>query len=608
MPLFHLTLWQPMNKILQKISLDLIQPQIILTLLFFAAWVSLDGYEVSFEGIENPDTLKLIQSTCQLEKLKESPPATVIGLKRRAEGDIKNIIQALQSQGYYDAKVAYQVDEEGKRVIVQIEPGPIFPFVSFELHFFQDGERTPAFDDQICLEELGIQIGDPALPELILDAEDKILDFLNLNGYAFASIRKREVMADQQQKNVNVVMEIEIGPLAYFGPLTIIGLDRVKEAFIYKKLHWRKDELYDPRKVEKTQEELELSGLFRSVTITHEEQSDGGNLIPFTIHVVEGKQRSIGIGVSYVTSWGPGINLEWEDRNIFGEGQKLSFEADIWQRRQEGDLTYVIPDFRRKNQNLIFILDYEYEKTIGFTESTFSISGTIERKLTDKLRVYYGGMYKHIRSTDSDRNGTFDLLQVPLQLKWTNVDNLLDPTRGGMFHIKVMPTVQYLEPQFGYCLNTFTGSLYYSLTSDARHVLAGKLMLGTIIGASQNDIPPPERFYAGTQNALRGYKYLSVSPLNHHHKPIGGRSLMIGSLELRSRISKDFGWVFFYDVGNVFLRAYPDFRESVLQSVGLGIRYYTPVGPLRVDVAVPLNRRPHVDGPFQVYFSIGQTF
>lgn len=597
-----------MDKTLQKFRWDITRFLLILTVVFLAVLVHVECYEVRFEGIQNPETLKLIQSTCQLEKLKDNPPATLIGLKRRAEGDIKNIVQALQSQGYYDTKVSYQVDEDGKGVLVKVVPGPLFPFASFELLFFQNGMRTEAFADKMCLEKLGIRIGDPALPELILDAEDTILDLLNLEGYAFASIRKRDVFADQKKKNVNVVIEIETGPLSYFGNLTVLGLDRVKEEYITNKLHWSEEELYDPRKVEKTQEALELSGLFRSVTITHAEQPEEGDAIPFTIQVVEGKQRSIGFGVSYVTSWGPGINFEWADRNVFGKGQKLSFEADVWQRRQEGNLTYVIPDFRRKNQNLIFMLDYEHEKTAGFTESTFSLSATIERKLSERLKIYYGGMYKHIRSTDSDRNGTFNLLQVPLQLKWANIDNPLDPTRGAMVHIKVIPSFQYLEPRFGYCLNTFTGSLYSSLTSDARHVLAGKLMLGTIIGASQNDIPPPERFYAGTETALRGYKYLTVSPLNHNHKPIGGRSLVIGSVELRNRIGKDFGWVLFYDVGNVFLRACPNFNEGLLQSVGLGIRYYTPVGPLRVDFAVPLNKRPHVDGPFQVYFSIGQTF
>lgn len=149
--------------------------------------------------------------------------------------------------------------------------------------------------------------------------------------------------------------------------------------------------------------------------------------------------------------------------------------------------------------------------------------------------------------------------------------------------------------------------MYQSLTEDKRHVFAVKLMAGSIFGASGHEIPPPERFYAGSESTLRGYRYLTVSPLKHDNKPIGGRSMLVYSMELRNRIGKDFGLVFFYDIGNVYENALPDFKEKLRQSAGLGIRYYTPIGPIRLDAAVPLNKR-HIDNNLEVYFSIGQSF
>ncbi len=576
---------------------------------FCLNFASLCSYEVEFEGIHDSDQLELVQSASQLEKLKDSPPATLLGLKRRAEGDMANIVQALQSQAHYNAKAHFLIENNRSRVIVKVEPGPVYPFAAFNIRYLQN-EKEVSEDVLQCpinLEDLNIEIGSPALPETILTAEDILLDKLNLQGFAFASIKKRDVFADQKAQNVIVCLAVEVGPLTYFGPISIKGLERVKENFFYKKLRWCQGDLYNPKKLEKTQEALELSGLFRSVNITHAEEPVDGNLLPLEISVLEGKQRSIGFGLNYTTSLGPGITGEWEDRNILGEGQKLSVRSDIWQKLQQGNITYLIPDFGRQDQNLIWALDYQRERTKSFTENALSFSGIIERKLNEHLRVSYGGMYKRLRSQRSDFNGTFDLLKAPLGLRWTNIDSILEPTEGGTLQLKVIPSLQIFQPRFAYCINTFTGTFYQSLTKDKRHVFAVKLMLGSIFGASKHEIPPPERFYAGSESTLRGYRYLTVSPLGRNDKPLGGRSLFIYSLELRNRIGKNLGVVLFYDIGNVYTNFIPDFKDGVRQSLGLGLRYYTPIGPIRADIAFPLNKR-HIDNTCEVYFSIGQAF
>jgi translocation and assembly module TamA len=566
------------------------------------------SYDIVFEGVQDSKLLKLIQSASQLEKLKNSPPSTLLGLKRRAEGDMANILQALHSQAYYGAQVHFSIDSNHSRVIINIQPGCVYPFAAFNIRYLQNGEEISEekLPCPISLEDLKVTLGAPALPETVLTAEDLLLDKLNLEGFAFASIKKRDAFADQQAKNVVVWLVVETGPLSYFGPLKITGLERVKEKFFYKKLRWCQGNLYNPKAIEKTQEALELSGLFRSVNITPAEKPADGNLVPIEISVLEGKQRSIGFGLNYTTSLGPGFTAEWEDRNILGEGQKLSIRTDIWQKLQEGSISYLIPDFKRQNQNLIWLIDYNHERTKSFTENATSFSGTIERKVNEYLRISYGGMYKRLRSQRSDFNGTFDLLKIPLQLRWSNADSILEPTKGGTVQLKIIPSFQIFHPQFTYCINTFTGTIYQALTKDKRHIFATKLMLGSIFGASRHEIPPPERFYAGSESTLRGYHYLTVSPLRHD-KPLGGRFMFIYSLELRNRIGKNFGLVFFYDMGNVYMEPYPDFKHGILQSVGLGIRYYTPIGPIRLDLAVPLNKR-HIDKPIEAYFSIGQSF
>lgn len=566
------------------------------------------AYEVQFKGIDD-DTLCFIKSVAQLEKLKESPPSTIHGLQRRAAGDVVNITEALHSLAYYNAKVGYEMQNDGAIVLIKIEPGPQYPLAEFIIHYYQGENEITPVGEPITLCDLKVKIGAPALPETILNAEELILNKLNLQGYAFASIKKRDAVADQASKQIYVTMQVETGSLSYFGPLKITGLNRLHKEFIFKKLRWQEGEQYDPTKIEKTQEALEMAGLFRSINFTQDNEPVDGDLIPIELNVVESKQRSIGYGLNYMTELGPGITGEWEDRNFFGLGQKLSLRADLWAKMQVGSCIYLIPDYHRQNQNLIYKIDYAHERTKAFTERSLSLSTTIERKWNEQLRFSYGLMYRLLHSTRSEHNGTFDLVKVPLQLRWGNTDSLLDPTTGLSIEMKAIPSLQFISPSFFYSINTLTASYYIPLTKDKRHVFASKIMVGSIFGSNEHEIPPPERFYAGSENALRGYKFLTVSPLEKERwKPIGGGSLFVYSLELRSRFGENLGLVGFYEIGNVYSTYFPKPTEKLLQSAGIGIRYHTPVGPLRVDMAVPLNRRKHVDRAFEVYFSIGQAF
>ncbi len=576
------------------------------------------NYTVKFEGIQDDETLlQLIQESSQLYKLQENSPSTQFGLKRRAQGDVSLIRQVLQSSAHYDAKIDFAINEDKSQVTVKIQPGPVYPLTEFSVRYLQNGEEIDAqqLQDVFSLANLPIEIGAAALPEKILQAEDFILDAFNLAGYAFASIQARDVFADQKDHNVLVLLVIETGPLTYFGKAKLQGLQRTNPDYIYKKLRWCEGDLYNPKKVEQTQEALELSGLFRSVNIAHANQPSDENLLPMQLTMVEAKQRSIGIGLNYMTALGPGVTAEWEDRNLNGYGEKLSIRGDVWQKLQEGRISYLIPDFRRPEQNLLWQIEKNHAHTKAFSEYTWAFSGTIERKINTKLRASVGLLYKLLVSERSVNNGRFDLLKVPMQVYWTNADSLLDSTKGLSAQFKCTPTLQMFNPIFAYAINQATAAYYHPLSDDNKHTLAVKCVVGSIIGANQHNIPPPERFYAGSATTLRGYRYSTVSPLGRHNKPLGGRSMFIYTVELRNRFGKNFGYVLFYELGNVYRHPWPNFKKGFLQSIGLGLSYYTPIGPLRLDIAFPLNRRRsdwhrhrYIDRTLEAYFSIGQTF
>ena len=429
---------------------------IFATLFFFSPLIA---YEVEFEGVSKKETLELLKQVSQLEKLKEQPPATLAGLKQRAKSDLDHILQVFHQEARYQAKASYLLKENGKRVVISIKPGPVYPLAQYQIHYLQNGKRAEP-RQAISLKDLKLQYGKPATPELILNAEDLLLDQLNLQGYAFAKILERKVFADLKSQEVKVKIEVDIGPLTYFGQLSIKGLQRVQESFIYKKIAWQEGDLYNPKKIEKTQEALDLSGLFRSVNISHAEEPVHQNLMPLSLSFIEAKQRTVGCGINYNSQLGPGVSAEWEDRNVVGKGQRLSFKTDLWSSWQYGNLRYLIPDYRQNNQNLIWQLNYDQGHLRAFTERTVALSVSIERRFNKWIHFSYGLMYKHLLSERSENNGTFNLIKAPLQLKWSNIDDILDPSQGASINFVCIPSLQFVPPTFSYCINTITTSFF----------------------------------------------------------------------------------------------------------------------------------------------------
>lgn len=565
------------------------------------------AYEVEWCGNVPEETISLLQIHSTLISQQNSPPATTTTLKYRAEADLDNLLRVLHSQGYYNAKIDFQYDFKSipNKILVHIQTGPDYPFSSFRII----GAESNCFQyDTITLEDLDIVLGEPALPKKILEAEDKLLDIMEMNGYPLASITQREVIANQATHSIDVTLQVDSGPPIFFGPTTILGLTNVNEAFFAKKIAWVQGGIYDPRLVEETQNALEASGLFRSILIRHQESATENNQLPIEIEVEEARHRSVGVGLAYNTQRGVGVMAEWEHRNIRSMGEKLSCDLDLWRDLHEVSILYTQPDYKMSKQDLLWSLDFKHETTRGFREYSFSLSRMIEHQINDCTRISYGGMYKRLLDTHSDGSGVFNLLKTPFNIRWSNAKNLLDPYSGCTLNFHAEPSLNFPKRPFAYCINSLTASLYNSLTSDKRYILASKLLVGSIWGSSRRTIPASERFYEGTENTLRGYRFMTVSPLNDDHKPIGGRSMMILSEELRVRATDTLGWVLFYEVGNVYENPVPYFSRKVLQTVGYGLRYHTPVGPLRVDFAVPLNRRKHLDPRCQIYLSIGQAF
>ena len=201
----------------------------------------------------------------------------------------------------------------------------------------------------------------------------------------------------------------------------------------------------------------------------------------------------------------------------------------------------------------------------------------------------------------------FNLFSIPLNLDWDRSNDILDPVRGGRLNVNLAPYYDVLDSDPHFLKGYLKYSHYYQIFSRPSFILAVRGGLGTISGANRADIPADLRFYTGGGGSIRGFAYQTVGPLEND-KPLGGKSLLNISSEIRARLTESYGLVFFLDGGNVSQTALPDFEGKIRWGTGMGFRYYTPIGPLRIDIGFPLNRRKAIDDSFQIYLSLGQAF
>ena len=325
--------------------------------------------------------------------------------------------------------------------------------------------------------------------------------------------------------------------------------------------------------------------------------------VPVTVTVEELPGNFVGGGLSYATEDGPGIKLFWGDRNLFGNAERLEITARVSEPYQGIEASFRRPLFLRREQSLLLRGEAAIQDTEAFYSQGLQLSAKVERRLTPQLAVSVGLDLSQSRITEAGLTKDITLLGLPLGLTRDTTDNLLDPTRGDRTTLQVTP---YVGTSGTFGIVRLRESAYLSLTDSV--VLAGWVGAGAILGGDTRDIPAPLRFYAGGGGSVRGYAFQKAGPLDGGGRPLGGRSLIEFGGEVRWRFLEDFGIAPFIEAGNVSDSMLPDPGEELFVGAGIGLRYYSPIGPVRLDVGVPLRRRSGIDDGYQIYVSLGQAF
>ena len=525
-------------------------------------------------------------------------------LRSRAESDIPDMVKALHNRGYYEASIQIGIheEEEGVDIFVMIQPGPLYLIQDIKIDVISQGK--PLICAVLNPDVLGLKIGRAAITTEILDAEQKALALLGECGYPLAVLEKQEMVADYKTKTFVVHFQIEAGPLVKFGETSITGEEWTRQKFFENKISWKEGEFYDTRLVEKTQKKLLDAGIFSSVVITHDSEVDAKEEISLNIEVTESKHRSVNFGASYQTFFGPGLTFGWENRNTMGMGRRLSLQGDVTAHTHTGTATFFVPDCWKIDQDFVSQAQAMQESIFAYHQLDYSITNRVERRIGTKYRVSAGLRLERMIVGKSVKNGTFSLGEIPLYFRWSSTTNLLNPTQGATLEVKVIPSFNFNNTERFYLYNAVNYAFYFGTESC---ILAQQIMVDTILSTYLDAVPVPKRILGGSDQELRGYRYHTVSPLDGH-KPIGGRSGIFYTFETRFRLSPTIGLVPFFDMGSVYLTPLPKWHEKWYKSAGLGFRYFTFLGPLRFDVAFPLDRRKHIDEVYRILVSIGQAF
>jgi translocation and assembly module TamA len=572
-------------------------------------------YSVEILGVDDSDLKGLLEKSSQLFALIERPPATRGGVRRRAEGDMERFGATLRSEGYYAATSTFEIvedtapktDDGAAPVVVRIsvDPGPAYKLSEVAVRYPETVAEVS--DLPRDADDLDLEIGMRARAVAILTAQNNlILDLKNL-GYPFAEVTDRKTTIRHDEAIMRVAFEADPGPLAHFGAVSIEGTEEVDEDYARVLLTWQDGDLFSREAVDATRRELLRSGLFASAKINLAEAVDAEGRLPVTIDVLEAKHRSVGFGAKYSTGEGAGVETFWEHRNFFGRGERLRVTATAAQIEQMLDGAFRKPNFLQRDQALLANLAVRHANTDAFDEVSAASFAGLERPLGENWTVTGGLANEYLVIDDDDGERTFLLFGLPGTARRDTTDNLLNPSKGTRLTLSLTPWVGTLDESLTW-LNGFTsGSAYYAIDQEARFVLAGRGKLGVIVGEDTAALPANKRFYAGGGGSVRGYEFQKVGPLDDDDDPLGGRSVIEVGAEVRARVTESVGLVPFIDGGMVYDDAYPDFSEEILWAAGLGVRYFTAIGPVRFDLAFPLNGR-DVDDSFQFYISIGQAF
>ncbi len=566
----------------------------------------------------------------RLSGLREAVPVGPFALLARAQSDLGRFDMVLRSFGYYDGLIDLRIagrapddlallpelealrDGAKVTVLASVDTGPLYRLDVVRLEGAVPDAVRARFD---------LQPGQPARAADVLAAGEAVSMALQEEGFALARVPAPEAVVDHDTRTMDVVYRVDPGPRVTIGAVSVTGLGRLREDYVRRRLGLRIGEPFSPTRLESARQDLMSAGVLAWARLAPGTEPDEAGRLPLTLEVAERPARVVRLAGAFSSDEGATVAASWTHRNLWGRAERLTLGGEIGRVTDSdlGSLTYLVsagltvPDLWRRDLDLRLDGGAVSESLDAYDRDAATAGLALERRLAAGLAASAGLAFERSRVRQDGPAVDYWLLSLPLTVSWDKTDNALDPSRGVRLAVRVAPTRLLESGGQGFVVARLAGSTYLVLDSapvaseaQRRTVLAARLVLGSIFGATADAVPPDWRFYAGGGGSVRGYPFQSIGPRTASDSPAGGDGLLEAALELRRRWGENWGGVLFADAGAVSRDGIPG-SGALAVGLGVGVRYFTAIGPVRVDLATPLSGCCG-GSSVQLYIGIGQAF
>ena len=591
-------------------------------------------YKTSFARTGDSALDAALRGSSGLIALQKTEPVSPFALAGRIRADYARLRTALESFGYYNATVTITAaghpgdDPALPGVLAAIPKGQTAPvalafatgprFTLGAVSLDDAGEALPP----AAITAFGLHTGQPAIASDVLAAQGRLLDALREDGHALAEVRTPTAILHPDRHTLDIGYVVHEGPRVDIGSITLDGLRQVNERFVRRRLLLHPGQLYQPSTIEAARQDLASLGVFSDVAVRIGQKLQDDGQIPLIFTFAEARRHTVSAQIGYSTDLGGSAGVTWTHHNLFGNAEQLDLTAlatGLGGTSEQG-LGYDVfanlskPDYYRRDQTLVLRVEGLKQDLQAYNQTALLARAAINRKLSKYWSVSVGAGAEQDLIFDYWFTVFYTLVSLPLSGAYDSTDlaNPLDPaTHGIRVGLGATPTYSLTAGGAFFTILQATGSTYFDLHridlgAAGRSVIAVRGTVASVQGASTFQLPPDQRLYAGGSATIRGYKYQGVGPLFPDGNPVGGTSLDAATVEFRQRLFKSFGAALFADAGQVSSHSAP-FEGTLRVGAGVGARYYTPIGPIRLDVAVPLNKPPGGDS-FELYIGLGETF
>jgi translocation and assembly module TamA len=536
--------------------------------------------------------------------------ANVAQIDRRAREDEGALRDVLRAYGYYDADVQARVETTEGDIVVTLRaaPGPLYRFSSVEI----EGLAAAGGQAKALREAFPIVAEDPVDAAKVTAAVANLKEQLGQRGFAFAKVGETHVVVDHESHRAALTLDVTPDGAKKFGALRITGKPLFSARHLGRIARFHPGDRYDATLIDDFRRALIQTGLVSSVRLTPVAGATP-DTVDIAVALEPGPKRTIAGELGYGTGEGVRAEVNWTHRNLIKPEGAVTFRAVAGTQEQLLSAQLRRNNYKDRDRVLTAQIAASHTNVAAYDARTFTLAGGIERQsniIWQKKWTWSAGTELSVSderdmiiSTGLPRRRTYYVAALPGSLAYDGSDDLLNPTRGYRLAARLSPEVSFQGSAFTYARAQIDASSY--LPVGGQTTLAGRVRIGSIIGADRDRIAPSRRFYAGGGGSVRGYGYQRIGPRDANNDPVGGQSLAEFSIEARVRFG-DFGIVPFFDGGNLYTTTLPRFT-GLRYGGGIGVRYYTSFGPIRVDVGTPINPRPG-DARVAVYVSLGQAF